>query len=52
MRYLPSGPYEIRTRVSSAYLTHAKIPVVNVVMIGQNIRFKAIYRLSDTFSHL
>ena len=30
-------------------LGHAKISYVNVVMISQNIRFKAIFRLSDAF---
>jgi hypothetical protein len=33
-------------------LGHAKILVVNVLMIGQNTRFKAISRLSDAFSLL
>ena len=36
MRYLPSGPYEIRTRVSSAYLTHAKI------LVEQTVRFAVV----------
>ena len=33
-------------------LRHAKILVVNVVMISQNIRFKAVLRRSETFSLL
>ena len=33
-------------------LRHAKILLVNVKMISQNIRFKAIYKLSDAFSML
>ena len=33
-------------------LRHAKILVVNVVEISQNIRFKAIFSLSDAFSIL
>jgi len=33
-------------------LRHAKILLVNVKMISQNIRFKAISRLSETFSLL
>lgn len=50
MRYLSGGPDGSRTRVRTAYLTHAKISVVNVWMISPHIRFKAIYRLSDAFS--
>lgn len=50
MRYLSSGPDGIRTRVRTAYLTHAKISVVNAWMISPHIRFKAIYRLSVAFS--
>ena len=46
------GPGRIRTAVRTAYLIHAKILVVNVVMISQNIRFKAILSRSKTFSLL
>ena len=44
------GPAATRTPVSSAYLTHAEISVVNAWMISPHIRFKAIYRLSVAFS--
>ncbi len=33
-------------------LGHAKILLVNVVMISQNIRFKAVFSHSETFSLL
>ena len=47
-----SGPGGIRTLVQQLILGHAKILVVNVVMISQNIRFKAVFSHSETFSLL
>ena len=46
------GPGGIRTLVRTTYLTHAKISLLNISGISRNVRFKAIYRLSDAFSNL
>lgn len=45
-----SGLGGIRTLVRTDYLRHAKILVVNSVMIGHRIRFKPHYSLSKPFS--
>lgn len=45
------GPGRNRTAVQQLILGHAKILVVNVLMISQNIRFKAIYSHSNAFSN-
>ena len=49
-RYHISGPGGIRTLVQQLILGHAKILVVNSVMISHRIRFKPYYSLSKTFS--
>lgn len=48
-RYHISGPGGIRTLVQQLILGHAKISMLNISGISRNIRFKAIFRLSDAF---
>ena len=44
-----SGPGGSRTPVRTTYLTHAKISMLNISGISRNVRFKAIFRLSELF---
>ena len=44
-----SGPEGSRTPVRTTYLAHAKISLLNISGISRNVRFKAIFRLTELF---